>query len=129
MKANELRIGNFVSTRFENKSFVVTGIRNQHTKDGDFELIFLSNGKSFLPVHIEPIPLTEEWLLKFGFKQKKLDSYFDTTKWSDGKNIITVNTDLFVTMESTFHKRAEYVHTLQNLYFALTGEELTIKPA
>ena len=75
----------------------------------------------------EPIPLTGEWLLKFGFK-KDLgnDLYLESTSTSffvwqnnrvellDNKNNICIS-------------YCEYVHQLQNLYFALTGEELTIK--
>ena len=63
MKANELRIGNWIShTPSQNKSangnFIVSQIN-----------LFDSNTINGLESDdCEPIPLTEEWLYKFGFK-------------------------------------------------------------
>lgn len=80
-----------------------------------------------------PIPLTEEWLLKFGFEFKSMGSggavcsrhsgHWYKDGWpiffgSKGKNF-----DCFFLT----HKEVEipFVHQLQNLYYALTGQELT----
>jgi len=68
----------------------------------------------------KPIPLTEEWLMNFGFKQWG-DKYTFGLK---GINIHHRKRG-FVLRKSIPIIR--YVHQLQNLYFALTGEELTIK--
>ena len=68
---------------------------------------------------IEPIPLTEEWLLKFGFKK---NSEF----YENGKVIL-------IEENNSFHlaflncSSIKYVHQLQNLYFALCGEELQLQ--
>jgi len=70
----------------------------------------------------EPIELTEEWLIKFGLKKKTIKSCYWTIK----------NFDVDLDGWFGFNKMVapvplKYVHQLQNLYFALTGNELTIK--
>jgi hypothetical protein len=75
--------------------------------------------KSF---HFKPIPLTEEWLLEFGFVKGKF-GFFETKKRllvEDLGNSITYDNKLLNT-------KIKHVHQLQNFYFALTEEELTIK--
>ena len=103
MKASELRIGNYVY--FEDTLLKF-----------DFE-----SGWNFY--YIKPIPLTEEWLLKFGFK-KNLNSNDIIYYILAGECLLEYNLthnfadiDLFIDIK--------YVHQLQNLYFALTNEELT----
>lgn len=70
---------------------------------------------------IEPIPLTEEWLIKFGFENSNMGFSADYSK--DNIELNFVN-GLY---EYGDYCKIEYVHKLQNLYFALTGEELTLK--
>ena len=75
---------------------------------------------------VEPIPLTKEWLLKFGFKYKEM--YYES-------EYLTALNDCFIVVERVTgffyvdapNNEIKYVHQLQNLYFALTGEELEIK--
>lgn len=75
----------------------------------------------------EPIPLTEEWLVKFGFtKDKNLFfhdkcSYIQSDAYNCGGGFGYCLND-----EKIDFLHIKYVHQLQNLYFALTGEELTI---
>ena len=80
--------------------------------------------------HLQPIELTEEWLLKFGFK--RVGNYVGigfnprmSIQFHDGNS---AECDITQTgqMISFRHGHIKYVHQLQNLYFALTGEELTI---
>ena len=107
MKANELRIGNFI---IESLSF---GSDKVIKVDPN---IFNRRIDEFIP-----ITLTEEWLLKFGFK-KKYKSYekCDFTFLQGGFDKLAYKLTI---IENT----PKYVHQLQNLYFALTGEELTFK--
>jgi len=90
----------------------------------------------------EPIPLTEEWLEKFGFNKTELangnkfnvlinqSSGFSTYLIIYNKG--SVSNPVFVFVLKTYNSNhvmtlpniESYVHSLQNLYFALTGEEL-----
>ena len=129
MKTNELRIGNFVAT--EGIDFVeVSKI------DADFGICYKipqEFGQFYPYKEVEPIPLTEEWLMNLGFKKytywrpNNLDYYH-----SDLKEfcIISGQVRLYTDDPYEFFKipqNIQFVHQLQNLYFALTGEELTIK--
>ena len=102
MKANELKIGNIVS---------IFGIE-QH---------IITELKDTIYVDLNPIPLTEEWLLKFGFEKK--------IGWDDLIYHVKNNVDLyeFLSGYEYYDFHIKHVHQLQNLYFALTGEELKIK--
>jgi hypothetical protein len=68
--------------------------------------------------HVEPIPLTEEWLVKFGFKPLVKDWQIKGLIIHARKRGFVVNNRIPI---------LKTVHQLQNLYFALTGEELTLK--
>lgn len=119
MKANELRIGNLIN--IDDCLTEIAGITKSTVFfDGGFQM-FIAGG-------IEPIPLTEDWLLKFGFKKigraYKLIN-FGKFIFHDYMGISFYPAGLVNSLlRSDFLK---YVHQLQNLYFALTGEELLIK--
>ncbi len=123
MKVNELRIGNLVRwksseldpTKYQNIiSVTLEDIKKISERDKDYN----------------PVKITEEWLLKFGFEDKKkylLRHKYDTCK-------IYYGSDLVIRLEITGrrimtmnHLHIKHVHQLQNLYHALTGEELEIK--
>jgi len=114
MEAKELRIGNLVNAEKSN-CFFSQGI--YEVSIDTFEIIQHFKGIEDL----QPIHITEDWLLKFGFKQD-----------SDLKNSLVKNAIWFnkVNMEATYFsqklRKINYVHQLQNLYFALTGEDLEI---
>jgi hypothetical protein len=117
MKANELRIGNLVLSK---------GVPVQ-IEEIMWETVRHCFGE--FPIdYVEPIPLTEEWLLKFGF-EIKLDNF----NWNAGIGINEIgdfklalrHTDNFGWFYKSRCTPIKYVHQLQNLYFALTGEELT----
>ena len=93
-----------------------------------YDVIFTVVDRSKFPLpkgwKAEPIPLTEEWLLKFGFDSKTLifrNGNFTMT-WGNGGDYID-----FQTIAGSYMIHVAHVHQLQNLYFALTGEELEIK--
>lgn len=153
MKANELRIGNWV---MGNAPFQVNA-GNILTHYNQFKL----NGKD----RFEPIPLTEEWLLNFGFEFKGVNirkgngtdyqpSYprthqkdyvlnnfvfrFEEFHYKEGKRIyIDKDTYIIVTCDGNYYpfiyenivycEKIKYVHQLQNLYSALTNKELKLK--
>jgi hypothetical protein len=112
MEASELRIGNYVfGLNPENHSKKEVDTIATIYKYGWVTL----GGKE----GIEPIPLTDDWLRKFGFK-KVAENDFILGKFS-----------LYYVLYYDGYRVSEiipkYVHQLQNLYFALTGEELTLK--
>jgi hypothetical protein len=119
MNTKELRIGNLVNYAEEGTIFTVMlidhngiGVQNQ-------------NESTWIEIdQFEGIPLTEEWLLKFGFEKQGMsyvkevkNQTFEISKWSDGRFFYGCYLNL----------RNRYIHQLQNLYFALTSEELIIK--
>lgn len=133
MKANELRLGNLI----DRQDYICKVTRIE--EDGIITEPLEYKGERFVEQKLKPIPLTEEWLVKFGFKKTlwnntnypnrfeltlyvngiliKYDSYYnETTALSFGE---FGNDNVIIT-------KLKYVHQLQNLYFALTGEELTI---
>jgi hypothetical protein len=98
MKATELRIGNYV--------------KDPYSKE--IRLVSVEKDASML----RPIPLTEEWLLKFGFK--KLDKYtFTLNSW-----FIYRRKRGFVTGSKRREIKLNSIHELQNWWFANTKKEL-----
>jgi len=111
MKASELRLGNLIYDIPERGGKIISVNKVWIDDDGESLYFDLCN----------PIPLTEEWLLKFGFEKK--DSIFSKTLLF---GILQKNGIFFCEiMEGGVNVKC--VHQLQNLYFALTGEELEIK--
>jgi len=108
INANELRIGNIVIGSHSDTPSIV----GYHEVTA-FDLY--GNRNNFF----EPIPLMPEILEKFGFE--KLHPY---KIWSNGKCGLSYKED--GTWHETIGNSFKYVHQLQNLYFALTGEELNI---
>ena len=70
----------------------------------------------------EGIELTEEWLLKFGFKRFPWGLVKDNLLFKDDLKC----SYLILQVGNGFEVKVKYVHELQNLYFALTGSELTV---
>lgn len=129
MKVQELRIGNLVCP---DDISVVTAIRNNGFID--IETITSPEDDYCTKVieDISAIPLIEEWLIKFGFnRQENSKTLFIQVgnglyiENEDGEISITPATWRGTTV--TPLAEIKYVHQLQNLFFALTGEELTIK--
>ena len=124
MKTREIRIGNLGQDREGRLCRVEQLSLNEEPK-----ISAIKGGLTSLPV--EPIPLTEDTLRDwFGF-EKLLNQYKITTSINKGnyKNvpfIILYLDDEFQYDDLRFRTNLQHVHQLQNLYFALTGEELTL---
>ena len=128
MKASELRIGNWL-----NDGFFDFQVEAQ-------DILIISDMPEGL--HIKPIPLTEEWLMKFGFELIENASDYQYARnhnaYSYGSILIYIeknetrgNVLLYVRQDKalcTFNESElmRYVHQLQNFCFAFTGEELTL---
>ena len=74
--------------------------------------------------YYKPIPLTEDWLLDFGFI---IQMFGIPPRFYNGKLKITKDYRGFWVQPCYNFVLIKYVHQLQNLYFELTGEELTLK--
>ena len=115
MKANELRIGNWVDN----------GVGDNYIIDTSWFMDILNFAQvNNLSTDLKPIPLTEEWLIKFGGDCTIMEGY--------PVYFLNPFSIEFYELECVFHignssTTIKYVHQLQNIYFALTGEELTIK--
>jgi hypothetical protein len=123
MNAIELRMGNWVY-------------------DGECKMnLQIGTGLHLHRLHEDslPIPLTKEWLAKFGFKYDKtgdlsimLNSpdthlFFVKAKEWFYPNILSEPEYSNMSTSCVGINRIQHVHQLQNLYFALTGKELEIK--
>lgn len=132
MKASELRIGNLVLLKCNNQRDEIAKLLSIDEIDGCYynnasnkkyinnKYTQKNNGWCSFNI-INPIPLTKEWLVKFGFGETDKCYYIDKLylKKIDFQPIGEEETDII------FYK-LEYVHQLQTLYFALTNEELTL---
>jgi len=128
MEAKELRIGNIIH---QEASFLFDRSPEKTTTKAEYkekDVIVTSEVLlNFNERFYEPIPLTEEWLLKFGWKE--IDEKLYCRRW----RLKRVDIYKMVSGDYPFYFRynqedlqVKSVHQLQNLYFALTGEELTL---
>ena len=98
MEAKELRIGNWVMGN--SKPYIITAL----------------HFAKFNMLQCKPIPLTEEWLVKFGFEMKR------KTFYEFGIYLIGMKNNRWYFITSGIAEiELNHVHQLQNLYFALTG--------
>lgn len=132
MKATELRIGNYVNQgQYSEQPLTAYNIYQLELKEKGGKVADYYND-------IEPIKLTEDWLLRFGFHKWGVDDMPSTVSFELAPLNIqySKNTNCYGWL---FEKREEnnslswypkveikYVHSLQNLYHALTGNELTL---
>jgi hypothetical protein len=144
IKINELRIGNFI---FDDDGIIAKvigfkpydhSVRCDEEEGCDISVdLYPQDGNVRHALLCEstlanPIPLTPEWLERLGFVK---DSRSVWVKRIDEYTLIGINMDGKYELIDVFNaetvkswdNRIEFVHQLQNLYFALTGEELEIK--
>ena len=110
MNIQELRIGNYVN----------------HVHKGNFKIL-KSHFASLMINFIDPIPLTEDILLKCGFVE--VSNYHPEGKTYKLKDFETTEFYPYISYkgERIGNEYIKHLHQLQNLFFALTGEELNIE--
>lgn len=128
MEAKNLRVGNYIlhpNTKLDIVKEIFAHERYGYaikTENCHLAYYMMHEGKEL----IEPVPVTAEWLEKFGFINDKETGY----RWFAPNNIdIAYDLDdncIRISDSWEFGKR-KYVHELQNLFFALTGTELELK--
>jgi hypothetical protein len=107
MDIKELRVGNLLYNGF-NELIEVKNISHYNTS-------------GFLLETLKPIELTYQWLDKLGFEFKDAGDfghYYSLEDFDLNQDYQPINFDC---------DEIKYVHQLQNVYFALTGQELEIK--
>jgi hypothetical protein len=114
MNAKELRIGNAIWFDRREKvkwvnARVIADIESQSPEQ---------------PLLYSPIPLTEEWLVKFGFQKAILNTWV-MPEYIYSSITLQRQKDGFIVTDLPIQIKS--VHQLQNLIQALTGEELEIK--
>lgn len=115
MQSKDLRIGNLVKNnepRYRDKILVIESIGDNDTVNVFFREYPMSA--------LSPLPLIEEYLINFGFEKHEFDHKENQYRYKD--RLIVLRDGKFVDYGSSVI--LEYVHELQNLYFALTKEEL-----
>ena len=138
IKENELRLNNLVMVNYK------TDILSKVTwiQEGSINVTFdrqpdLVNGIVCSVNDLISIPLTEEWLIKFGFNSQYKKGWIGI----DVKHSNGTTTDFVLSypqrmgMWQTFFAfeydgfrfvEIKYVHQLQNIYFALINKELEL---
>lgn len=130
MKTTELRQGNLVyKTRPDGKEIIEVETIYKHFINGLGISAF------------EPIPLTEEWLIRFGFvkqrsfqnsyckqlKSKLWFTIYETGEYEDPNELTFKEPKKWYISEGKFDIKIKFLHHFQNYFYFTTGEELTLK--
>ena len=119
MEAKELRIGNYIHPLLDENEVA----KVCYIGENDFGYERISDEEYFQGNSIKQIPLTEEWLLMLGANNTFYNNYLDFEYFE----IYESNGIWYVEKEGVILCELKYVHQLQNLYFALTNDELITK--
>ena len=122
---NELRIGNIVGIAnfMDFKTVSVTEIRKERVLVESKVGIYSSKNHRIVPVDI-----SEKMFLMLGFEKSFTNDYWYSIKIGDKRLLVSILGNVEIekwdrTMIG-FLSICQYVHQIQNLYFALCGEEL-----
>jgi hypothetical protein len=141
IQANELRIGNLVQIEIDDEIYYtkVEGI-----KKSEVSLSLSIRGYKWDDLEdIDPIPITHEILEKAGFEKKLLNQYFYPGGFQLSLfKIANYSGDAYFDYDSnegylrllssdggdtsSVIEKIQFLHQLQNIYFALAGEELKV---
>lgn len=125
MKAEDFRIGNLVLYKGKIVKLTMVGEFGVKANMNDTTI----NAKFFTP-DIQPIPLTSQIFIDFGFETQYSISYL-TGRGVEYRVFLLKGFSFNEIQKNWWYKNILLptqplsVHQLQNLYFALTGEELT----
>ena len=118
MKANELRLGNIIllDNCQERIDSITENILSVEGMNGCYSIS-----------EIKPISLTEQWLIDFGFHYLKTMEGYKIYELNNIRLSIYMSNDKNGAWLSVYRGTiiVKFIHQLQNLYYALTGEKLT----
>lgn len=129
MKIQDLRVGNLLHFVTKQGVSKITGLSSDgfiesesyHGRNADRRI------EDFIP-----IPITEDWLIKFGWVWNKETNSYEKYPNGDARmhleyRPLNGSYKMFnYVLKALICERIWHVHQLQNLYFALTGEELIL---
>jgi len=145
MEAREFRKGNLVSHNFHG----IVAVEGVHP-NGELLCIPCVKEEGYVKgavkrgwrnlADFEGIPITEDWLRKFGFSDATYKNGYTGVDFKGGNVILDFvlakpfkigERQKFYAfeMQGYRYKEVEFVHQLQNLFFALTGTELQLQDA
>ncbi len=133
IKANELRIGNLL----QGEPLSIPRLNMYHDGVTAITGYGISLIESESITSLNAIPLTDDWLLRFGFVNSQAD---EDDNWNEGFWSKAYDRSLpgvaigYILQDKVYECeinaeliiQIKHVHQLQNLYFALTGKELKI---
>lgn len=126
IQANELRCGNLLDYLIVDKFDERKEWYENATIDHE-DIRLCQESPEYFNKLSKPIPLTEEWLLKFGFERMPTNSKYDYRLDNFHLNVDPDLENGYWVEGLGLMRSFQYVNQLQNLYFAINGEELTIK--
>jgi len=118
MKASELRLGNYLNYN------ILDSVKQGQVTNITKNRLFI-DGISSKYLCAEPIPLTEEWLIKLGAIKIK-EGVFEIGYLKFRIHSHQYGIDFHFGTSGNHYIKSHFVHSFQNLYFALTQKELTI---
>lgn len=126
MKAKNFRIGNLAKDNLTNELLICCGLScDTDGQNSQISFAVINRDKYPLPKgwKAERILINTEWIEKLGFKHKYAGQY------ELGKLMVSVGIDhAKIFIYNRFLIDVEFVDELQNLFFAVEGNELEIKP-
>ena len=125
IKANELRIGNYISPVSKNAGIHIPcySVKYKVGAIDKFGVVKIIDPSKYQNITLKygeycGITITHEWLERFGFENRGNNLFVNgkiELRHYRGRNDVLVR---------GINVSYNYIHQLQNLYFALTGEEL-----
>jgi len=127
IKANELRIGNLVYF-----NDIIVEIATISNTGEELNIAYYDSVGMYDYIDIrllKPIPLTRERLIRFGFETFQYGGQGNITNTGTLKDIevCLIDNTIYRGGSRAINYKLEYVHQLQNFYFATENEELKIK--
>lgn len=143
MEARELRLNNYVLCQWTEEEFsdeqndyidikkekVGKVVQLDSTGTQNYSIYVETKSDEGVPIEdfdqILPIPLTQDWLIRFGFT--KIPKMRDDLVFRKGFFEYWLEDSDMYFKDVVIEEDIKYAHQLQNLYLSIVGEELTLK--
>lgn len=126
VKVTELRIGNWIMCKNPNEDNIQPNKVELLDEDGVNAWLAMSLDEIYA-TDVSGIPLTSDYNFKLNQDNSSCDDTLCVEVTGQAEINIETNSQGCSDLQYFFPYEIKYVHQLQNLYFALTGEELELK--